>query len=77
MSKFGRCDTCAHDGCCDNLHYCGGGAWVDAYVDCAQCGRSVHREDAEFFDKDGHVFCSEECYLNWLADNGIDDEGGA
>ena len=75
--RVGKCETCEHYGCCDNLHHCGGGAWVDAYVDCAQCGHSVLREDAEFFDKDGHVFCSEECLDQWLDENGIDDDEGA
>ena len=40
MSKPGRCDTCAHDGCCE--HYCGGAYWSDAYGDdhvfcCLEC----------------------------------------
>ena len=77
MSKFGVCRTCAHYGCCDDLHYCGGSCWVDAYGECAQCGRGVLAEDAEFSDDDGHVFCCEECYLDWCADNGLDPCEGA
>ena len=75
--RVSKCDTCIHDGCCDGLPYCGGLRWVDAYVDCAQCGHSILREDAEFFDKDENVFCSEECLDRWLDENGIDDDEGA
>ena len=75
MSKPGRCDTCAHDGCCE--HYCGGAYWSDAYGECSQCGHSVLLEDVEFEGEDGEVFCCEECYGNWMVDNGGDDDEGA
>lgn len=26
----GQCRTCAHDGCCDDLPYCGGSRWTRA-----------------------------------------------
>lgn len=76
MSEFGVCRTCAHYGCCDDLHACDGSRWVDAYGECAQCGRRVLLEDAEFWDVEGHVFCSEGCYLAWCAENGLDPEEG-
>ena len=72
MSKPGRCDTCAHDGCCE--HYCGGAYWSDAYGECTQCGREVLLEMADVTHGD-HVFCCLECYDNWAAENDIDDEG--
>ena len=72
MSKPGRCDTCAHDGCCE--HYCGGAYWSDAYGKCAQCGSEVLLEMADVTHGD-HVFCCLECYDNWAAENDIDEEG--
>ena len=63
MSKPGRCDTCAHDGCCE--HYCGGAYWSDAYGDraapggeweIARCSVSVDGSDytlAGNFDEEG------------------------
>ena len=72
MSKPGRCDTCAHDGCCE--HYCGGAYWSDAYGECAQCGCEVLLEMADVTHGD-LVFCCLECYDNWAAENDIDDEG--
>ena len=74
-SRVGKCATCAHWGCCDGLHYCGGGAWVDAYGECAQCGCGVFLEDVEYEGEDGEVFCCEDCYDNWMAENGDNDEG--
>ena len=75
MRRRDTCSTCAHYGCCDDLHYCGGLRWTDAYGECSQCGHSVLLEDVEFEGEDGEVFCCEECYDNWMADNGDDDEG--
>ena len=74
MSKFGRCDTCAHDGCCE--HYCGGTYWSDAYGECAQCGASVLLEMVDITHGD-KVFCCEDCYETWAAENDIDDDEGA
>ena len=74
MSKPGRCDTCAHDGCCE--HYCGGAYWSDAYGKCAQCGREVLLEMADVTHGD-KVFCCPECYDNWAAENDIDDDEGS
>ena len=62
MSKPGRCDTCAHDGCCE--HYCGGAYWSDALL--------LEMADVTHGDL---VFCCLECYDNWAAENDIDDEG--
>ena len=65
MSRPGRCDTCAHDGCCE--HYCGGAYWSDAYGECAQCGEPVHLEMA--YEDGDEIFCSEKCAEQYRADN--------
>lgn len=68
------CATCAHDGCCEGLPHCGGTYWDPAFGECAQCGREVLLEDAEFADDDGHIFCSEECMNEWAADDAEEEE---
>ena len=73
--SYHRCGTCAYDGCCDGLPYCGGSRWVDAYGECAQCGCRVLREDVEYEGKNGEILCSQDCYDNWMADNADNDEG--
>jgi hypothetical protein len=29
-AERGQCRTCAHNGCCDDLPYCGGSRWTRA-----------------------------------------------
>lgn len=78
MSRHAHgCGDCIHDGCCVGLPHCGGSAWAPAYGECEQCGARVHLEDVEYETEDGkHIFCSEGCMNEWLAENGEDDEEG-
>lgn len=78
MGRNGHgCGDCIHNGCCDGLPHCGGSAWAPAYGECEQCGGRVHLDDVEYETEDGkHIFCSEGCMNEWLAENGEDDEEG-
>lgn len=70
----GSCSTCRHNGSCDDLHYCGGTCWESMYAECAQCGKRIVAEDAEFSDEDGNVWCSEECVEKWEKKNEEESE---
>ena len=61
MSRRFSGGTCVHNGCCDGLPYCGGSAWVNAYVQCAGCGREMHYENA--VELNGRDYC-EDCAAN-------------
>ena len=76
MSRRGHgCGDCIHNGCCDELPYCGGSAWSPAYGECEQCGGRVSLEDCEWQTEDGeHIFCSESCMGEWLDENCEDEE---
>ena len=57
MSERG-CSTCIHDGCCENLPYCGGAHWSPAYGKCSRCGAEIALDDCEE-DADGNPLCHE------------------
>lgn len=49
-AHFKNCSTCLHDGCCENLPYCGGLSYVPRYGECSVCGRTFDRELMESGD---------------------------
>ena len=54
------CRNCIHDGCCADLHYCGGNAYVDRYVACAECGEEIDlQRGTHALTQDGRTLCAE------------------
>ena len=68
------CDTCRHEGCCEYLDPCGGSHWESAYANCAQCDKTIRIEDAVAEDKEGNLFCSDECLSAWDEERREDGE---
>ncbi len=51
MDNLHTCSTCIHDGCCNDLPYCGGAYWRWREVECMDCGREFNPDDeGEFVD---------------------------
>lgn len=38
------CKDCVHDGCCDDLPYCGGMYFQSRFIECERCGEEFDPE---------------------------------
>lgn len=45
------CATCAHNGCCSDLHHCGGSRWEDAEREGDDAERDAYEDWPDEYDK--------------------------
>ena len=64
MKHTRTCSTCAHDGCCADLHYCGGKCWEPAGEDDVE--DTYERDPWEGYDE-------QDAADQWAADHPRED----
>ena len=55
------CATCAYDGQCDDLRYCGGSCYAPRFAECAKCRRTIDMESGEYERIDDDRILCERC----------------